>query len=287
LFAVDSSPHNDRAQACAEPLVRPIEITRALFAPGRNLGILQVGVKNRPGSISKVTDVISRASVNVIQLMITNPSIEKTATVELLIFVDTTDAALDLEELTSQLKSIDVVEVVTMLKPQLPNFIADTSYFPTQMLGERFAIFRFPVLRALVETIRKMVGSAGVIALYLEGQAMGRDLFDSYRTQFQEIVAGNDLRIFELMGSAMGWARFEIINANDENKTATVRAYDSWECGIGRKTVAGKNYAQLLRGLLAGFFTRHFQTEMVAVESKCVAAGDSYCEFNITKAKED
>lgn len=68
-----------------------MEMTRSLFAPGRDLGILQVGVENRPRSINKVTDVTSRDGVNVIQLMITNLSIEKIATVELLVFLDTTD----------------------------------------------------------------------------------------------------------------------------------------------------------------------------------------------------
>jgi hypothetical protein len=116
-----------------------------------------------------------------------------------------------------------------MLQPQLPSFIADTSYFPTQMLGERFAIFRLPVLRAFVKIVREMIGSVGVIALYLESQAIGRDLFESYRIQFQEIAAGNDLRIFEIRDSAMGWARFEIANVHYESKKATIRAYDSWE----------------------------------------------------------
>lgn len=125
-----------------------------------------MGVANRPGSINKVTEVISRGGVNVIQLMVTNPSVKKTTTVELLVFVDTTDAALSLDELASQLRKIDVAEVVAVVKPQLPNVIADTSYFPTQMLGERFSIFWLSVLRALFETIREMVGSAGVIALY-------------------------------------------------------------------------------------------------------------------------
>ena len=53
------------------------------------------------------------------------------------------------------------------------------------------------------------------------------------------------------------------------------------ECSLGLETEEGKLYSHFIRGVLAGFATRIFNTPMFAEETRCIVRGDPHCEFVI------
>jgi predicted hydrocarbon binding protein len=77
----------------------------------------------------------------------------------------------------------------------------------------------------------------------------------------------------------LGWGILEYAEINPEAGEAKIRVYQSYECETGKGSE--KPYGHFIRGILAGFFANIFEKEAKAVETKCIATGDPYCEYVI------
>ena len=83
-----------------------------------------------------------------------------------------------------------------------------------------------------------------------------------------------------LYHESLGHGRFELEKYVDRAYCRMV-ARELVEClGVSSE----KPNSQLFRGLLAGFLSRLWGEEVKVVESKCIAKGDPYCEFEATVA---
>ena len=54
-----------------------------------------------------------------------------------------------------------------------------------------------------------------------------------------------------------------------------------WECEV-QKGLVDKPASHLLRGVLAGFFKELLGKRVDVNETKCIALGDPYCQFEIS-----
>ncbi|MGB9718225.1 MAG: V4R domain-containing protein [Thermoproteota archaeon] len=73
----------------------------------------------------------------------------------------------------------------------------------------------------------------------------------------------------------------DVVNFNVEKGEAEVRIYQSFECETGKGSETP--YGHFIRGVLAGFFSNIFEKDVKAVETKCIARGDPYCEHMVKK----
>ncbi|MBO3808288.1 MAG: 4-vinyl reductase [Candidatus Brockarchaeota archaeon] len=64
-----------------------------------------------------------------------------------------------------------------------------------------------------------------------------------------------------------------------ETGKAQLRVYESCECEIGKGSE--QPYSQIVRGMLAGFFSLLFGKEAKTTETRCIAKGDPYCEYTV------
>lgn len=97
-------------------------------------------------------------------------------------------------------------------------------------------------------------------------------------TDLAQIVKDISISFFNCIGFGLA----ETLKLKTEPFYALIRMHDSFECELGRKVE--KPYSQLIRGILAGVFTELFRTNVQVEETKCVAKGDPYCEFEAKPA---
>jgi predicted hydrocarbon binding protein len=170
-----------------------------------------------------------------------------------------------------------VVKQVVFYGKQLPNMIVDEKHFPLIVMGERAIIFRETTYKGLILGLRKQLGAAGEALLYHIGLNNGKGTWNALKN----LIGGK----VELLPQYLKYWMFVVgasvvkeVVINMEKKRAVVRVENSYECELGRG--AGKPFSNFHRGVYAGIFSELLGSER-SVETKCIAAGDPYCEFVI------
>ena len=200
-----------------------------------------------------------------------------------LVFMDFTNSSMKPEELASHLRHMDFLKPPQIFAPTPSGFVSDNFFFPLKVANERVIIFRKPLYEALFSGIREEFGSAGEVFLYYMGLESGSKVFEDYR----KISGSTDFGTLSSMACAfafnMGWGVFKLQELNLKKKTLKIRIYDNFECASGKGT--GKPYSHFLRGVAAGLYLHFFKRTGTVEETKCIAQGDSFCEFLIKPAK--
>lgn len=207
-----------------------------------------------------------------------NPEIANT-----LVFIDFTNSSANPEEILQKLRQTGFFEDVQMFAPTSLGFVWDNFFFPLKVGNDRVIIFRKPLYEALFSGIRKEFGSAGEVFLYYMGLESGSRLFEDYK----KISGSANPKTMIDMASAqafnMGWGIFRIQELNLRKKIVKLRIYDNFECTAGKG--AGKPYSHFLRGVSAGLYLNLFKKTGTVEETKCIAQGDTFCEFVAKPAK--
>ena len=71
----------------------------------------------------------------------------------------------------------------------------------------------------------------------------------------------------------------KLVRYNPYSMKIVLRLYDSIECKIFRGS--GRPVSQFIRGHISGLLTKILGKDVRAVETKCIAKGDLYCEFSV------
>lgn len=79
-----------------------------------------------------------------------------------------------------------------------------------------------------------------------------------------------------------GLGKLEILNLDNNNKKALLRVTNSTLANAQLKKGKSKTtVCTLTSGVLAGIFSYIFKKDVDCIEMKCLAKGDSVCEFNV------
>jgi predicted hydrocarbon binding protein len=87
----------------------------------------------------------------------------------------------------------------------------------------------------------------------------------------------------------MGHGIFEIVSYNDKEKKIVTRSKNV-PSAIEYQLLYGKSKTPIdsyICGIWEEAYTRLFNAEMCCVETKCIACGDSFCQFEIKPAKKN
>jgi len=166
------------------------------------------------------------------------------------------------------------------------NAIIDILHYPFLWEGHRLVIMTGDVMSVILGRIREIFGadgSVGKVLVFEMGKAAGHSMY----TMVKDKLGNPDtVPLPELLNvySAIGWGKFKVTEF-DPRGTANVNVFDNFECayhqGEGRNS-----YSQFIRGHLTGLFSRIYHTNVVTVETQCIAHGDPYCNFQL-KPQED
>jgi predicted hydrocarbon binding protein/predicted amino acid-binding ACT domain protein len=243
---------------------------------GEKIYELGIILKDVRGALAKTARVLSDANINI-----------KTASLFYLpkqngvgswtCFVDVSKAERSIQELKEELQRLDVVLDVRFKEPKPAPF--EVMHFPVLHGDTRAVIIPIGMFWAMWNGFESILTPSGLAAvLYDTGKKVGKYI----ATRLGEIYNLRDTELIKAViqaSQATGWAVTEMKNLDFRRLSGTVILHDCFEAAAWRK----KTYkaCDWTRGYIAGVMSKVFGKPVEAVEVKCAATGDEYCEFTL------
>ena len=250
----------------------PLELLRAIYLSSRDVVGLHIYCVNTPETISTLSRFLIKHNVKLLYANI----LAKNGDAELTVFLDVTDATESVDEIASEIESLDFVRKVSVMAPLFKGLIVDLVHFPILLMGKRAWIVGEAVLKSLFKDFKESFGEAARVFLYHLGVGIGRDLYETYREYVPSSL--DMLELIKAFSKALGWGVIEEIKPTVYGKYS-VRVRHNLECEFCGPS--NRPCGDFSRGILTGFFEKIFGRKVVVEEVKCVAKGDPYCEFSV------
>jgi predicted hydrocarbon binding protein len=256
------------------------DVGRIIVTEGRKIYGFAIEASYERGVLRQLSDLVDKYKVMVLCIQISMPKpTDKTA--KAVIFIDFLNSQISPEEAEKILKNQKFVKSVKLLNPVADRFVGDTHHFPLIIMDKRAIIFRKEIYEGIFKGVRSQFGTAGEAFLYYLGFEVGERAYLSYSglsgtEEFETLAA-----TARAVNLTMGWGIIKEAKINEKAKTATVTLLENFECDLARGY--GKPYSQFYRGAIAGMFTQYFKEKMKAEEVKCIAKGDPYCQFEVSR----
>jgi len=228
------------------------------YFPERRIVLVSVELESNSGSVLEILKLFSKHEVSTLSCIVqSHPDRES---VHATLFLDLTDSSLKPAKLLTELKVLPYIRRVELLDLPLTH-------------GEaRLVVFTLEEMHNLFRLLREL-GEGGLAVMFhmgfKAGEAMAERLFSYF---------GDNRKSLEYMllyYESLGHGRFRLERYIDKEYCRLV-ARELVEC-LGVRSE--KPNSHLFRGLLAGFLSRLWRKEVKVEETRCIARGDSCCEF--------
>ncbi len=249
-------------------------LPRMIKVNGKRIVWFSILMDNVPGMLEKVTDVFARYKANILWGML--HAAEKPDEAWWCFYTDLTN--LNLQRIVEEVEGIPGVKYVFQGEDSFGNYMFDFYHTKITMNSEYLLIFRRKWLINLFEGIYRW-GSGGQVFVYTLGLKGGEESYPYWRK-----VLGIDRA--ELTDAAiailvmMGWISHGSATVDIDKGEAVVKLYGNFECEPFKNELKEPR-SQFIRGVINGFFSSMFKAECETVETKCIAKGDPYCEFQV------
>ena len=246
------------------------------YDPKRRFYLVTLQLKNVPGALGNLTNIMGIRGINIMEGFFAPFASGDYGTFSF--FVESTKTRMDKDWLKEFLQScIYVSEVV--VKEGVEGFLTDSLNFPTVWnTGDRAIVMRVGNVQVMLDAIREAGGANGEKIVYEAGFQSGKSSWENVFSIFRPKTKEGLSEILQLY-SAVGWGRIELLDLSMNKKSAKIRMTDLFEC-------AGLTYergcSHYVRGHLAGAMSTFFGIDLKGVETKCLAKGDKYCEFELS-----
>jgi len=243
---------------------------------GRNIYGLLVETSRGIDAVAEVLKALSKFNLTLVHMTTYEP-VGRGSKGSFSFFLDFSESKISPSEVKRVLEEKVPGITVNIIEPISSGITLDTSRFPQVFLGKRAVIFDEKTLKALFIRIREKYGTSGEVFLFHEGYVVGEYLYDKSREMCLKKCDIWD--VLRAILFASGIAEDLSVSINDDE--IVVKVWNNIECWLGREKNTNKPFSHWLRGILAGFSSKHFDTRVRVVETKCIAKGDPYCEFVI------
>lgn len=260
--------------------LRPLDLSRVIRDPSGTILFASLELKNKPGALLSILRPLAELNINVIGIH--SAAVTSEDYLEVSLFLDVRSSKIKSgalkKVLEEQIKLLDVVNEVRVFDHLPHNLDADLYHFPLKVHGRRAVVFTEVALKDLILGLRNTLHeSAAKEILWLQGKEIGENLVDYYEKYYDAKSVKEKLALFEIYSFSLGWGIISFEHVDEERKEVNIRIYNSFECSLFDKSKQPES--QLFRGILSGFISKLFSTEVVAIEKECIAKGDPYCSF--------
>ncbi len=256
-------------------------VERFMVYQGRKLYGFRVEGFSEPGIIATIASIIADKGLDITYYSTTG-TVRQGEWGGSIFFIDFTGSDIDPENLAEELKALEFVEKVEVIKPRFEGFIVDEISFPIMLGPHRAIILSEPALKGFLIDFREHLGSGGEAMLYHIGRAVGAERA-RYVNDLAERIGVRRLEdritIGALLFKSLGYGIPEILELREDLPYLRVRVYHCIECELGEK--ADHPFSHYVRGILAGYASEILKRDLFAVETRCLAMGDPYCEFEV------
>lgn len=246
--------------------------------PNEKLYEVSVALKDVPGALAKVSKVLADANIN-IKTGESFYSPNYHASGFWTSFLDVSKATKKISDIKKELLKIEAVIDVKFVEPKPAPF--ESIHFPLLHGSRRAIIVPVKTFWALWEGLERILMRTGLEAvLYSVGKRTGEHSAMQLKEKYG--VTGKDLILAQIqLDKATGWGMAEVSNLDFKRLSATIIIYDCFEAiAWGKKPY---KVCDFTRGYVAGYMSAVFGKPVEAIEVKCLAAGDEYCEFKIQR----
>jgi predicted hydrocarbon binding protein len=260
-----------------EALVGRKEIVTMLYKHDHRLFQLAFKAQLADSPLGRLWEVLNPLGIRILNAtMSSNEGLTGTWNV----FLDSENYAITKEALKPRLDAMKVIRDLRIAGGE--EFVVDELYYPIVMstTGARVMLMTKESFQSMLSAMDQMFGTGASVIAFKEGAAQG----SRYALGLRSIIRG-DIRRFigELAklyaATGVGVAEFVVMNLDDLH--FVVRIADSIECQ-GKETE--KHNSQWIRGHLSGAASSALDVQMECKETRCVAVGDPYCEFELSKS---
>jgi predicted hydrocarbon binding protein len=258
--------------------MEPKEIVTMLYKPNHRLFQLAFKAEMTSAPLATLCEALADLDIRILNASVSTPD-GRTGSWD--VFVDCPNYSLTAEVVWAKLKAESSLREFRMSAGE--ELVVEELFFPLRLsgLGSRVMLITQDSFQRMLAAMGQMLGTGGSVVAYQEGQALG----SIYAGGLRALIKG-DIRRFlgqlaKLYG-ATGVGRCEFVEMNFDLMHFVVQVRDSIEC---QGKSSAKPNSQWIRGHLTGGATVTLDTPMQCEETRCVAMGDPYCEFHISKSE--
>lgn len=255
------------------------ELPALYVLPGRRLVELVIETREAIGVIASITSILSENNINVLYLTCYVVDAVKG---RFICFIDVTESKITLNDLKEIIEKQPYTISVDVWASPIPGIIYDKLCFPTSVHGEESLIMRYSTFSSIIDGLRRYAGKTATIIFYHLGYYSGEEFSNYVREKLKPLnisIASLAKIAFDLIRS-LGDYDPELVNLDVENGRAIVHVHNSFEANPFRG-VFKEPSCQFVRGNISGLLSGLIGRKLVAVERKCIASGDPYCEFYV------
>jgi predicted hydrocarbon binding protein len=252
----------------------PKEIHAYHFMPNRHVFLGSVKLRDVPGALASASAVVAEMGLNLIE---TNSQGDpNTEIAEWSFFAESDNGHPSPEAVEKALKSTSAI-LDCRVRGAEDRVMVDTLHYPLMVSsGAPGILIRKEVFANMLKFMVETFGTGGKALAFQLGKAAGeKDGKDLINEIGEERILENLPELVNLY-TAQGWGVPELIELSFAPLKAVIRMDDCFECTARNSMVPASNF---IRGHLAGLGKAFFDKEVECTETKCVARGDSYCQF--------
>jgi|GEM_PF-1121274 len=147
-------------------------------------------------------------------------------------------------------------------------------------LGVDWVLFRVEALHGMVQEVNKVLGTGSSLVWYMAGKGAGRSMAKVLQTHLKE--KESLAAVFDKIARSYtrwGWGRIERALLREKTGEFIIRIYDN---AFAREQHSQVPSCYFLKGYIEGLIETLTGKHATSEETKCMAKGDHYCEFQIT-----
>jgi predicted hydrocarbon binding protein len=260
---------------------RPCRVGRVLIEPGAKPYFFEVVLKPEAlwevGVLAKLASAFTESGAPLLGVKMS--AARSGERLRVLFAADLKGREGEAAKLVDRLKRVPGVEQVEYAPPLFDGVAVDAWSHPLLLDDERAAILPYAFTTGMLKRGWEEYGTGFAAILYHVALAGAVEECRGYLERF-----GRDesVKLIEERFRLLGYGVLKIVRLTERELVA--RVYDSVECGAFRG--AGEPRGALTRGIVAGIAAAVWNAppESVAAEEvKCLAKGDSYCEFRVRR----
>ncbi|MCD6510035.1 MAG: hypothetical protein J7L11_06585 [Thermoprotei archaeon] len=252
-----------------------------IVPPGRVIYGISLKGSCTMETVYDVLDVLRKRNLAVLQVTGSAPLLRDGDTL-ITLFLDFTNSKSRPETVASDLLKLKCIKQVFILKP-VGDLLIDEYHFPLIVGNERVILLSMSWLRAMLRKTREEFGDGVEAFFYHQGRMLGEAIYDIIN-EFSRGDRNEFLRLCELFFLVYGMGILRIVEFKPDIPLIRVRIHHNFECELGKGS--GRPYSHLVRGIIAGISSRFLNVKLMAIEEKCIAKGDPFCEFKVIREEE-
>jgi predicted hydrocarbon binding protein len=252
----------------------PKEIHAYHYSPNKHVFLGSVKLKDVPGALASASAVVAEMGLNLIESNSTGDS--ATGVAEWSFFAEAHDGHASSGAVEKALRrTADIIDCKVIGAEG--KVMVDTLHYPLMLsTGAPGILIRKEVFANMLKFVVETFGTGGRALVFQLGKAAGeKDGIDLINEIGEERILENLPELVNLY-KAQGWGIPELVDLSFSPLKAIIRMDDCFECKPRNSMVPASNF---IRGHLAGLGKALFDKEVECIETRCVARGDSYCEF--------